>query len=75
MRQNTDQQKAKKSLKITQRFSNGRSGDAPAVDGLQPQRHFSRFGRRVFDHLSFIETDAPPSKKFVTSTLSTITRQ
>ena len=29
-------------------------------DGLQPERHFGRFRRRVLDHLGLVETDAPP---------------
>ena len=56
----THHQESQKSLEVTERLSDRCSGDAPAVDGLQPERHFGRFRRRVLDHLGLVETDSPP---------------
>ena len=43
-------------------FPDGGAGDAPSVDGLETEGHFGGGGGGSFDHLGFIEADAPPSQ-------------
>ena len=53
-------QEEQQAVQVVEGLADGRAGDAPLVDGGEPERHLCRPGHGVLDHLRLVQTDPPP---------------
>ena len=53
-------QEEQQAVQVVEGLADGRAGDAPLVDGGEPERHLRHLGPGGLDHLRLVQTDPPP---------------